>query len=49
MTNKTENNNLISSSSVEDGGEQTTNNDPNFDRKLDLVTAGARPYIKTTY
>ena len=43
-TNKTENNNLIFSSSIE--GKQTTNNDPNFDRKLDLVTAGARPYIK---
>jgi hypothetical protein len=44
-TNKTENNNLISSSSIEEG-KQTTNNDSNFDRKLDLVTAGARPYIK---
>ena len=21
-------------------------NDPNFDRKLDLITAGAQPYIK---
>ena len=22
------------------------NNDPNFDRKLDLITAGAKPFIK---
>jgi hypothetical protein len=43
MSNKTENNNLISSSVEE--GEQTPN-DPNFGRKLDLITEGARPYIK---
>lgn len=36
-------NNLISSS-IEEEGEQIS--DPNFDRKLDIVTAGARPYIK---
>ena len=36
--------NLISSSSYTKEAEQIT--DPNFDRKLDIVTAGARPYIK---
>ena len=43
--NNTDNNsNLISSSSIE--CEQKTTTDPNFDRKLDLVRAGARPYIR---
>jgi integrase/recombinase XerD len=39
-------NNLISSSIEEAKQPTTPPNDPNFDRKLDLVTAGARPYIK---
>ncbi len=28
----------------EKGGEE--DNDPNFDRKLDLITAGAQPFVK---
>ncbi|MGH9925106.1 MAG: hypothetical protein ACRD5B_06980 [Nitrososphaeraceae archaeon] len=48
-----DNNNLVSSSVPSPTptpiqGQQANNNynDPNFDRKLDLVIAGARPYIK---
>ncbi len=44
--NKTDNSsssNLISSSYIR---EDEQINDPNFDPKLDNVTAGARPYIK---
>ena len=46
MTNKTENNNLISSCVKEEGEQANKYNDPNFYRKLDLITEGARPYIK---
>jgi hypothetical protein len=28
------------------GGQLDNNNDPNFDRKLDIITTGARPHIK---
>lgn len=51
-SNKNDNNLIISSSITEEkegnNDKQVNNyyNDPNFDRKLDLVTAGARPYIK---
>jgi hypothetical protein len=45
-TNDKNDSNLISSPSIQGEQADNTYNDPNFDRKLDLVTAGARPYIK---
>lgn len=44
MSNKIDNN--LISSSVEEGEQANKYNDPNFDRKLDLITEDARPYIK---
>ena len=35
-----------SSKRLEDNNSNNNNNDVNFDRKLDIITAGAKPFVK---